>query len=110
MLKLIGGSNFDFATFRNADIPGVEFAYFRGSPIYHTPVDTPERVSLCSLQQQGANPLDLTRQLGDLEFGRSIADTNAVFFNIGRFNVVRYLLTWELPIALMTGAVLVAAG
>ena len=107
--ELIGGSNSDFATFRDKGIAGVEFAYLRGSPIYHTPADTPEQVSLRSLQQQGANTLDLTRYIGKLVFSPSRAVPNAVFFNIGRFNVVTYPIAWALPIALVTGAVLTAA-
>lgn len=107
---LIGGSNSDFATFRDAGIAGVEFAYLRGSPIYHTPADTPERVSRRSLQQQGANTLNLTRYIGNLEISSSHDDSNAVFFSVGRFSVVRYPITWALPIALVTGAVLAVAG
>jgi hypothetical protein len=107
---MIGGSNSDFSTFRDQGIAGVEFAYLRGSPIYHTPADTPERVSLRSLQQQGANALDLTRHFGNLEPGPSRDDSNTVFFSVGRFHVVRYPITWALPIALVTGTVLAAAG
>ena len=69
--ELIGGSNSDFASFRDEGIPGVELAYVHGSPIYHTPADAPDRVSLRSLQQQGANTLALTRHIGDLELGPS---------------------------------------
>jgi len=108
--ELIGGSNSDFTTFRDEGVAGVEFAYVRGSPIYHTPADTPERVSLRSLQQQGANALALTRHIGDLELGPSGDDSKAIFFNIGRFGVVQYPLTWALPMALVTGAVLAATG
>lgn len=107
-VELIGGSNTDFATFRDKGIAGVEFTYLRGSPIYHTPADTPERVSLRSLQQQGANSLNLTRHIGNFVFGPSRDDLGAVFFNIGRFNVVKYPISWALPIALITGAVLIA--
>ena len=35
--ELIGGSNTDFAPFRDSGIAGVEFVYAHGSPIYHTP-------------------------------------------------------------------------
>jgi len=108
--ELIGGSNSDFATFRDQGIAGVEFAYLRGSPIYHTLADTPERVSLHSLQQQGANTLALTRHIGNLKLAPSVNDSNAVFFNVGRFGVVRYPITWALPIALLTGALLAGAG
>jgi len=59
---LIGGSNTDLEPFLTAGIAGIEFAYLHGSPIYHTMDDTPERVSLRSLHQQGAtrSPLSAT--------------------------------------------------
>jgi len=110
LVELIGGSNTDFATFRDEGIAGVEFVYLRGSPIYHTPADTPDRVSLRSLQQHGANTLALTRHIGNLEPGQPSEDANAVFFNLGRFNVVRYPTTWALPLALVTGVVPAIAG
>jgi hypothetical protein len=108
-LELIGGSNTDFDTFQDDAIAGVEFAYLRGSPIYHTPADTPERVNLRSLQQQGANTLDLTRHIGNLELSPSGDESKVVFFNLGRLNVIRYPITWAFPIALVTGAVLMTA-
>lgn len=108
--ELIGGSNSDFDTFQIEGIPGVELAYLRGSPIYHTLTDAPERVSLRSLQHQGANTLALTRHIGNLELGLPRDDSNAVFFTVGRFSVVRYPAAWVLPIVLLAGGALVAAG
>jgi hypothetical protein len=110
LTELIGGSNTDFATFRDRGIAGVEFAYLRGSPIYHTPADTPDRVSHRTLQQHGANTLALTRHVGNIEPSPPNDDTSAVFFNLGRFNVVRYPATWALPLALVAGVVLAIAG
>jgi len=107
--ELIGGSNTDFATFRDAGVLGIDLAYLSGSPIYHTMADAPERVSGRSLQHQGANTLALVRHIGDLDFGHSRDDSKAVFFTVGRFSVVRYPASWTLPIALIAGAVLIAA-
>lgn len=107
---MIGGSNSDFASFKEYGIPGFEFAYLRGSTIYHTASDSLENVSLRSLQQQGANTLALARYIGDLDFS-SIQDTpGAIFFNIGNSNVIKYPDTWALPIALLSGVVLIAVG
>ncbi|MFC2099552.1 M28 family peptidase, partial [Candidatus Bipolaricaulota bacterium] len=108
--ELIGGSNTDFATFRDVGISGVDLAYLHGSPIYHTLADTPERVSVRSLQHQGANALALARHIGNLDFGESRDESHAVFFTVGHFAVVRYPAAWALPIAGLTGGVLVAAG
>jgi hypothetical protein len=108
--ELIGGSNTDFEPFLTAGIAGVEFAYLHGSPIYHTMADAPERVSLRSLHQQGANTLALIRHMGDQELGPTRDDSNAVFFSLGRYFIVRYPITWALPIALLAGVVLITAG
>ncbi|MDD5265221.1 MAG: M20/M25/M40 family metallo-hydrolase, partial [Candidatus Bipolaricaulis sp.] len=108
--ELIGGSNSDFATFRDRGIPGVELAYLHGSPIYHTSADAPERVSLRSLHQQGANTLALTRRVGNLDRGRSHDDSGSIFFTVARLFVIRYPASWALPIALLTGVVLAIAG
>ncbi len=107
--ELIGGSNTDFATFRDEGIFGVDLAYLSGSPIYHTMADAPERVSRRSLQHQGANALALARHIGNLNFSLSRDDSKAVFFTVGRFAVVRYPTSWVLPIVLMAGVVLSAA-
>jgi hypothetical protein len=105
--ELIGGSNTDFSEFRDVGIPGVGLAYLHGSPIYHTLSDNPDQVSLRSLQQQGANTLSLTRQIGSFEFGPTLNDVNAVFFTIGRYYVVQYSVAWALPLVLLVGVLLI---
>lgn len=108
--ELIGGSNTDFEPFLTAGIAGIEFAYLRGSPIYHTMADSPERVSLRSLHQQGANTLALTRHLGDLEIDRSRDPSKVEFFTLGRYFTARYPSAWALPVILFTAVPLLAAG
>lgn len=108
--ELIGGSNSDFASFRDRGTPGVELAYLHGSPIYHTPADTPERVSLRSLQQQGANTLALARHVGNLDLRLPREKSKSVFFTIARLLVVRYPAALAVPIALLALAALAIAG
>ena len=67
IVELIGGSNTDLATFREADVPGIEMAYMTGSPIYHTMADNPDNVSARSLHQQGSNTLALVRHIGNMQ-------------------------------------------
>ncbi|MFC2108763.1 M28 family peptidase [Candidatus Bipolaricaulota bacterium] len=107
--ELIGGSNTDFATFRDAGVFGVDLAYMTGSPIYHTMADAPERVSASSVHQQGANTLSLARHIVNLDFTLAREGSRAVFFTIGHFLVVRYPSAWALPLVLLTGVVLAAA-
>jgi hypothetical protein len=103
LAKLIGGSSSDFASFRDRGIPGAELAYLRGSPIYHTERDTPDRVDGGSLTQQGSATLALTRELAGLDLGPVPTPEDAVFFTLGGSVVVRYPATWALPVALVAG-------
>jgi hypothetical protein len=107
--ELIGGSNTDFSTFRDAGVAGIGFAYMTGSSIYHTMEDSLERVSARSLYQQGANTLALSRHLGNLDFNLDKQASKSVFFTIGRFLVIRYPASWAVPIVLLAGAILIAA-
>lgn len=109
MTDLIGGSNTDFATFRDAGVPGLEFAYLHGSPIYHTAKDTPGNVSLRSLYQHGANSLALTRHFGNLALPSADSEEGKVFFNIGRSFVMRYPDAWSVPAAFLACILLAAA-
>ena len=104
---LIGGSNTDFAPFRDAGIPGVEFVYFRGSSIYHTALDTPDSVSRRSVHSHGINTVGLVRQLASEDLVSTGSD--AVFFTVGRFHLVRYSTTLGILIAAASGGALFAA-
>lgn len=107
--ELIGGSNTDFAQFRDAGISGLDFAYLHGSTIYHTPADTPDRVSLNSLQHHGSNTLALTRQFAGLDLKQANETSQEVFFTIGRYSVVRYPASASMPLVVLAGVVLAAA-
>ena len=105
---LIGGSNTDFARFRDAGVPGVEFAYLRGSSIYHAEHDTVDSVSRWSLNSHGVNTLGLVRHLATEDLGTAVGD-DMVFFTVGRFHVVRYPTSWAVPIVVAAGVFLLAA-
>ncbi len=105
---LIGGSNTDFAPFRDAGVPGVEFVYARGSSIYHTGADTPNSVSWRSLHSHGANTLGIVRNLAAEDLV-TIGGDDMVFFTVGRFHVVRYPTSWGIPIVVAAGVLLFAA-
>jgi hypothetical protein len=106
--ELIGGSNTDFAPFRDAGVPGVEFVYAVGSPIYHTAADSPDSVSSRSLHSHGANTLALVRQLGEEDLS-AIEGESMVFFTVGRYYVVQYPASWALPLIVVAGVALFGA-
>ena len=105
---LIGGSNTDFAPFRDAGVPGVEFVYARGSSIYHTGADTPGSVSRRSLHSHGVNTLGLVRHLAAEDLVTT-GGGDMVFFTVGRFHVVRYPTLWGIPLVVAAGVLLFAA-
>ncbi len=109
LAALVGGSNTDFSTFRDAGVPGLDIAYMTGSPIYHTMADTPGTVSARTLYQHGANALALVRSVGNLDLGIDRGDAEATFFTIARFVSIRYPGSWSIPLlaiaALLTIAV-----
>lgn len=100
---LLGGSNTDFAPFRDAGVPGMEFVYAHGSSIYHTADDDPTTLSMDTLYTHGDNTVRLVHHLAD----QDLADPRGgdiVFFTIGRDHVVRYSSWWSVPIVLVAGA------
>ena len=104
-MGLLGGSNTDFAPFRDEGVPGVEFVYAVGSPIYHTAEDSSDSVSAGSLHSHGVNTLALVRELGEQDL-TTINGSDQVFFTIGRFYLVRYPASLAVPLVLVTGVAL----
>ncbi len=103
---LIGGSNTDFAPFRDAGVSGIDTAYVHESSVYHTEADAPMRVSARSIYQHGANALSLTRELGNVDFTDSKDAVDTVYFTIGRNIVVRYPAVISIPLLALAGMLL----
>ncbi len=80
--RAIGDIGTDFDPFRNAGIPGLHLVYMRGSPIYHTPEDNIESVSLSSLQHHGDNAVGIVRRFGDLDLEVTQTTTTAAYFTL----------------------------
>ncbi len=85
-----------------AELPGVQalnFAFIGGFGAYHTASDTPEALSLASLQHQGSWALSLTRHFGAREFP-VVTASDAVYFSAPVVGLVHYPATWAIVIAL----------
>lgn len=106
--RLLGDIGTDFDVFRNAGVPGFNFAYLRGSPIYHTPADNLAAVNWGSLQHHGAHALSITRHFGTIDLDTPQPDSAVVFFAIEPL-FVRYPAGWAIPVALVALAVGIAA-
>ena len=88
----------DFTVFRPARIPGLNFAFGEGLEAYHSPLDTPEHLSLASLQHHGSYGLALTRYFGqaDLAALRNSGGDD-IFFDWFGSRMVTYSQRWVLP-------------
>ena len=92
-------NNSDLTVFREAGVPGMNFAYLGGVTHYHTRLDLVANVDRRSLQHHGAFALSLARHFGDLPLD-DLRDDDAVYFNSpvgGR--LVQYPVAWALPLA-----------
>jgi len=97
----------DFSVFRQAGFAGMSLAYNEGFYRMHTGLDTVQRVSVDSLQHQGATAVALADQFGGLDLGRLTAG-DAVYFNVLGPVFVVYSQGWAVPLAVLV-AVLYAA-
>lgn len=102
-------NNTDFTPFlASGRFTGLNTAYIDGSPVYHTPQDTPSEMNVASLQHHGSNALALARAFGSANIAMLAAPTagdSTYFPALGI--LVRYpgWLNW--PLALLA---LVAVG
>jgi hypothetical protein len=98
--RLIGDVGTDFDVLSNAGIPGLHFAYMRGSSIYHTERDNLDALSLDSLQHHGDNALAVARRFGDLDLSTPRQEDRSVFFSAGPM-FFRYSPVWAPLLALL---------
>lgn len=108
ILKLVPGDPSDFGPFTARGIPGLHFAYTRGSSVYHTALDNAERLDRRSLQHHGSNVLAVTRHFGALDLARPWAGVrdDAVYFTLAPGLLVHYPEAWAFPLAVLSGLVL----
>jgi MFS family permease len=87
----------DFTVFRPAGIPGLNFAFGEDLEAYHSPLDTPDHLSLASLQHHGSYGLALTRYFGQVDLAalRNSRDDD-VFFDWFGSRLVTYCQRWVL--------------
>lgn len=81
-------------------VPGLNVAYIDDFCYYHTRLDTPENVSLASLQHHGQYTLGLARQFGNVSLENVIAP-DATYFNTLGSSMVIYPRSWGGPMAVV---------
>lgn len=86
---LVGGAATDFDVFRDTAVPGYNFAFGRGSSIYHTMDDNISNLNRAGLAHQGSLALGIARGFVSLDVDPAASDGGA-FFVIGPGWVVNY--------------------
>lgn len=89
----------DLTVSLKAGIPGLNFAHADGWDKYHSPLDTPEYVSLATLQHHGDNALAAAKHFGNVDLS-DVASANRVYFNW--FGIlIHYPQSMVLPLTLL---------
>lgn len=107
--SLIGGFGTDFDAFQDQELPGIHFAYMRGSPIYHTMDDSIQNVSRESVAHHGSNVLGVLDALGDVDLDAVPTSDRGVYFTVGRSLLGQYPVPWAIPIGLAAVLLFAAA-
>ena len=103
-VELLGGADTDFAPFLAEGVPGLNFVYLRGSPIYHTRYDSPDRVDLASLQHHGDNALATTVHFGNVDLAEDVEHLDSIYFTLSPWILVQYQSQWAVPLSILVAA------
>lgn len=95
----------DFSVFRQAGLPGLNFAFLGGGAAYHRPADRREALDAGSLQQHGEAMLALLRDLGDADLDALEASGDREFFPVPG-GLLRYPRRWT-PLLSIVAALVV---
>lgn len=91
----------DFTIFKEANLPGFNFAYIDGVNHYHTSLDNITSLDERSLQHHGSYALALTRRAGGLDLTDGRRAKDSVYFDVLGAMVVRYSQFWVVPLTVM---------
>ncbi|MDZ7660626.1 M28 family peptidase [Fodinibius sp.] len=92
----------DMSVTKRAGLDGLNFAFTKDFLHYHTMLDTPENLSLASVQHHGSNLLSNVRHFGNTNFAQQ-SETEFVYFNNVTGGLLYYPSGWSFPLALVTG-------
>ncbi|MDQ2770261.1 MAG: M20/M25/M40 family metallo-hydrolase [Bacteroidota bacterium] len=95
----------DFTPLRKAGLTGLNSAFTGGLAYYHSPADTPANLDPASLQHHGVNLLALVRHFATIPLTNTKAPDYSFFNPLGKW-LVCYPASWNLPLTLLTIALL----
>lgn len=98
----------DLTVFKEAGMPGMNFAFIEGAPRYHTHADDLENIDARSVQHQGSYALPLVRHFGNLEMPAA-SGGDAVYTDVLGLAILHYPASWVLPLTLLVALLFAAA-
>jgi len=109
LYRAIAKGGTDFTAFEEVGINGLNFAYSFERTGYHTALDNIESLDKRSLQHHGDYALNLARYFGNLDLSQANSNTeqDSVYHSLFGSLVIQYPASWVIPLALITGAVLI---
>ena len=90
----------DFTEFKQAGIPGMNFAAIEGLTAYHTQLDRPDLLNQGTLQQEGEIMLSLVGYFGDTSLDDLKAE-DRVYFDLPGLGVIHYPASLVVPLAFL---------
>lgn len=98
----------DYSIYRRAGVPGLNFAFTRGASLYHSVRDDLQRLDRTTLQHLGESVSAVLMRAGETPWEALAAQTDATYVDIGALMLLRWPSTWNLPLALLGLAGVVA--
>jgi hypothetical protein len=92
----------DMSVTKAAGLKGLNFAFAEDYLNYHTMQDSPENLSLASLQHHGSNLLSNALYFGNTNFDLN-GDSEYVYFNNTTGGLIYYPSGWSFPLAVVAG-------
>ncbi len=89
----------DLTIYKEAGLPGLNFAFGAGIAAYHTADDQPQSLNGDTVQHHGQNALETTRWFGALDLDHPPTD-DVIYFSVLSRTVIAYPITWARPLAL----------
>lgn len=86
----------DLTIFKQAGIPGMNFAAIEGHTSYHTQLDNPELLNQNTLQQEGDTMLALVKHFGNISLN-DLQSKDRVYFDVPGLGLVNYPANWVMP-------------
>lgn len=90
----------DYTVYKRKGLMGVNFAFTKGVPVYHSSVDNPAHLDLGSLQHHGDNAWSMLKAFGERALNTVVSKEDAGYIDVFGNRLVHY------PVSIAGGLVL----